>query len=197
MAHKVLNGKQVSSIFIKACAKSMPKRMGGQPVLPAQALFMGGHPTHNIIGMGRTSGIPLGRKEPVCWPFKSEPIFCQDIQSILGKDCIPVGTVLAVSDMNTHVRAFHIRILEQADFPDPQAGRIQERDLGDRHTDAPDKYTVKEEGHKGLASGAQGKVGSMQEGILRHKYSLYHNKAHGKGSCLWCGVVNSWEQWGK
>ena len=41
MTHKSFYGKQIRSVFIQVCTKSMAEGMAGKPVFPAQSVLMG------------------------------------------------------------------------------------------------------------------------------------------------------------
>lgn len=61
MSEQCFNGKQVSSIFIKVCAKGMAERMAGEPVVPAKFRFFGGDKLIYRIRSHRAGGVvPVG-----------------------------------------------------------------------------------------------------------------------------------------
>ena len=126
MPHQVLDGKQIRSIFIQMCAKGMSERMACQAVLPSKFRFMLFQPTHDIQGTAGLCMISLRRKEPVGRFIKCKPVFSQDIQCILRQNGIAVRTVLGVSDMNTHIFTFNIRVLKGAYLPYAKTGRLHE-----------------------------------------------------------------------
>lgn len=55
-----------------------------------------------------------------------EPVLCEDVQGIPGKDGVPVRTCFGMADMYAHGRAADILIAEGTDFPNPKTGRIHE-----------------------------------------------------------------------
>lgn len=130
MPEQHFNGKQVSSVFIKVCAKGVSERMAGETVFQAKfCFFCKNKMIYRIRGHGPSGVIPVGEQEPH-WPAGMEPVLCQDIQGILGKDSIPVGTCFGMADMYTHGRAADIFGAESADFPNPKAGGIHESQQG-------------------------------------------------------------------
>ena len=105
----------------------MTKRMAGKAVLPAEFSFFGGNKLiYGIRGHG-ASGVVLVGEQKCPWPAGMEPVLCQDIQGIPGKDGIPVRTGFGMTDMYAHGRTADILIAERADLTNPEPGRIQER----------------------------------------------------------------------
>lgn len=66
--------------------------------------------------------------------------------------------------------------------------------VGNRNTHQTDKGTVEQEGDDCLTAGAQRKVGSMQECILRHKTGGDHDEIPCKEPGVVCGIVEQWKQ---
>lgn len=127
MSEERFNGEQVSAVFIKVGAKCVPKRMAGETVLPAKFSFFGGNKlVYRIRGHGLL-GIITVREEESHGSAGMEPVLCQDIQGIPGKDGIPVRTGFGMTDMYAHGRTADILIAERADLTNPEPGRIQER----------------------------------------------------------------------
>lgn len=60
---------------------------------------------------------------------------------------------------------------------------------GDRYTDQPDEYAVKEEGDDCFPAGAQGEIGGVQKGILRHEDCHADDKISGQRPCLLACLV--------
>ena len=101
--------------------------MAGKAVLPAEFSFFGGNKLiYGIRGHG-ASGVVLVGEQKSPWPAGMEPVLCQDIQGIPGKDGIPVRTGFGMTDMYAHGRTADILIAERADLTNPEPGRIQER----------------------------------------------------------------------
>ena len=116
MSEERFNGEQVSAVFIKVGAKCVPKRMAGETVLPAKFSFFGGNKlVYRIRGHGLL-GIITVREEESHGPAGMEPVLCQDIQCIPGKDGITVRTCLGMRDMYAHGRAADILVAEGAGF---------------------------------------------------------------------------------
>lgn len=49
-------------------------------------------------------------EKPASWPAKGKSVRSEDIQSPFRKDGITVGTILSVTDMDTHIFAFNVLI---------------------------------------------------------------------------------------
>lgn len=158
MPEERFNGEQVSAVFIKVGAKCVPKRMAGETVLPAKFSFFGGNKlVYRIRGHGLL-GIITVREEESHGSAGMEPVLCQDIQCILGKDGITVRTCLGMTDMYAHGRAADILVAEGAGFANPQPGRIQERknrlvlEVGKRLDKIPDLILCRNKRKVGIKS---------------------------------------------
>ena len=128
MPKQCFNGKQIGSIFIKVDAKCVPEGMAGKAVLPAKFGFFGGNKlVYRIRGHMPLRVILVG-EEKSSWPAGMEPVLGQDIEGIPGKNGIAVRTGFGMTDMDAHGRAADILITESTGFPNPQPGRIQERE---------------------------------------------------------------------
>lgn len=128
MPEQCFNSEQVGPIFIKVGTKCVPECMAGKTVLPAKFCFFGGNKLiYGIRSHGPLGVILVGEQKPP-WPAGMEPVLCQDIQGIPGKEGIPVRTGFGMADMYAHGRPADILVAEGADFADPKPGRIQERE---------------------------------------------------------------------
>lgn len=106
-----LDSEKVRSVLIKVSAKSMPERMTGDPVRPAQSVFVCMDVTSQKKSVNRERGIGLFRKKPSLWSVIFKPVFRKDIQSIGRKLGITIIAVFAMSNMNPHVFTINIFIL--------------------------------------------------------------------------------------
>ena len=68
--------------------------------------------------------------------------------------------------------------------------RETRKTIGDRRNDSTGKNGVKQEGHKGLSAGAQGKICSVCIGMDRHERSVDQNKPGGKMTHVFAGVID-------
>lgn len=127
VSHEIFNSQQVCPIFIKVGPKSVAERMTGEPVLPSKGIFMCPHVTADIKSINGPGRIRLFREKPTSWTSVSKPVVREDIESFLGKDGVTVGTVFRVDDMDPHIFPFDIAVTEVTDFPDPEPGRVHER----------------------------------------------------------------------
>ena len=89
--------------------------MAGETMLPAKFVFFGsnelvdGKRSHRAVRM-----ITVGKEEAVR-PAVLEPVLCQDIQCIFGKNGKTVGAVLGRSDMDAHGGTADVFITELGD----------------------------------------------------------------------------------
>lgn len=158
MPEECFNGEQVGAVFIKVSAKCVPKRMAGETVLPAKFGFFGGNKlVYRIRGHGLLGVIPVREEEPHRLAGM-EPVLCQDIQGIPGKDGITVETCLGMTDMYAHGGPADILVAEGAGFANPESGRIQEREnrlvleVGKRLDKIPDLILCRHKGKVGIKS---------------------------------------------
>ena len=115
MTKEGFDRQQVSAIFIQMCSEGMAERMAGETMFPAQFVFFGrnelvdGKRSHRAVRM-----ITVGKEEAVR-PAALEPVLCQDIQCIFGKNGKTVGAVLGRSDMDAHGGTADVFITELGD----------------------------------------------------------------------------------
>ena len=103
MSEEGLDGKKIGAVFIKVCAEGMAEGMTGQPVRPAEALLMSSDVAGDIESVDRTFTAVDFREEPVSGTIIGIPVLSEDIEGVLRKDGITVGTVLAMRDMDAHI----------------------------------------------------------------------------------------------
>lgn len=132
MSHKGFDRQEVSAVFIEMGTKRMPERMAGDPVFPAEGIFMCAHMAHDIKGINRAGRIRLFWKKPAGWAVISKPVFRKDVQCFLREDRITVRAVFGMCDMDVHIFPLDVTITQAADLADPEAGRIHEGDHGFR-----------------------------------------------------------------
>lgn len=132
MSHKGFDRQEVSAVFIEMGTKRMPERMAGDPVFPAEGIFMCAHMAHDIKGINRAGRIRLFWKKPAGWAVISKPVFRKDVQCFLREDRITVRAVFGMCDMDAHIFPLDVTITQAADLADPEAGRIHEGDHGFR-----------------------------------------------------------------
>lgn len=132
MSHKGFDRQEVSAVFIEMGTKRMPERMAGDPVFPAEGIFMCAHMAHDIKGIDRAGRIRLFWKKPAGWAVISKPVFRKDVQCFLREDRITVRAVFGMCDMDAHIFPLDVTITQAADLADPEAGRIHEGDHGFR-----------------------------------------------------------------
>ena len=130
MAKQCFDGEQVSAVFIQMGAKSMAEGMAGEAVFPSEPSFMKAHMAHDEECVNGLLGVTLLREEPAHRPAITEPVLCQDVQGIPGKDGVTGGTVFAMGDVYPHIPTLDIAVAQMADLADPQAGGIHEGDHG-------------------------------------------------------------------
>jgi len=100
--------------------------MARETVFPSKFRFFGNNKlVYRIRGHRPVRVLSVGKKEPH-WLSGLEPVLCEDVQGIPGKDGIPVRTRFGMADMYAHGRTADILISEGADFPNPKTGRIHE-----------------------------------------------------------------------
>lgn len=111
----LLDEVKVSAIFIQMCSEGMAECVAGETMLPAKFVFFGsnelvdGKRSHRAVRM-----ITVGKEEAVR-PAVLEPVLCQDIQCIFGKNGKTVGAVLGRSDMDAHGGTADVFITELGD----------------------------------------------------------------------------------
>ena len=132
MSHKGFDRQEVSAVFIEMGTKRMPERMAGDPVFPAEGIFMCAHMAHDIKGINRAGRIRLFWKKTAGWAVISIPVFRKDFQCFLREDRITVRAVFGMCDMDAHIFPLDVTITQAADLADPEAGRIHEGDHGFR-----------------------------------------------------------------
>lgn len=103
MSHKGFDRQEVSAVFIEMGTKRMPERMAGDPVFPAEGIFMCAHMAHDIKGINRAGRIRLFWKKPAGWAVISKPVFRKDVQCFLREDRIMVRAVFGMCDMDAHI----------------------------------------------------------------------------------------------
>ena len=81
VSHKVLDSQKVSSVFIEMGTKGMAEGMAGDPVFPAEGLFVGPHMPHDIKRVNRPGRIRLLRKKPVVRAAIFKPVLGEDIRA--------------------------------------------------------------------------------------------------------------------
>lgn len=144
VSHEIFDGQQVCPVFIKVGPKSVPERVAGDPVLPSKEIFMGSYMTADIKSINGTGRIGLFRKKPFRWTTVFKPVSGKEIQGLLGKDGVAVGTAFGMGDMDPHIFAFDITVTEVTDFPYPESCRVHEGDHGFR-------LEVRESGDKNIS----------------------------------------------
>ena len=66
MSHKGFDRQEVSAVFIEMGTKRMPERMAGDPVFPAEGIFMCAHMAHDIkVSIGREGSVCFEKSQPV------------------------------------------------------------------------------------------------------------------------------------
>ena len=91
--HEFFDLEDVSAILIKVSSKGMAEGMGSQPVRPSQKSFLSTYPGRQILaadGDHFPVTVFIGWEKKVLWPSTCKPVFRQGVQSVSGKDGIPV-----------------------------------------------------------------------------------------------------------
>ena len=83
---------------------------------PAHHLFQG---THGQIAAGK-----LIREQDAAWPALCKPVFCEEIQTPLGKDRITVHPVLRIPHMDLHICTGNVIIMQMDHFGNPHSGSV-------------------------------------------------------------------------
>lgn len=130
MSHKSFYGKQIRTVFIKMCAKSMAERMAGQSFGPSEPPLVFMNVTGQIKGINGSGRIKLFREKPSFWAAVLKPVFRKKIKGSRGKDGITVCSGFRMADMDPHFFAPDILITQMADLTDAQAGRIHKSKHG-------------------------------------------------------------------
>ena len=110
MAQQRSDGKQVCPLFIKVSAKGMAESMAGETVFPAKLCFFCKNKLVYCIRCHRPVGVrSVGEKEPPGFSGP-EPVLCEDVQGIPGKNGISVRTRFGMADMYAHGRPADILV---------------------------------------------------------------------------------------
>ena len=187
MPHKGLDSQEVCTVLIKVCSESMPESMAGDPFGPAKLFFVIMDMSGDKKSIDRAGRVCLFGKEQTGRPAACKPVLCKDLQSMVGQDGIPVGPVLAVSDMDPFIPALDIFVPEVTDFPNAQTGRIHEGghgfdfDVRDGLNKGPDFFLgrdVREVSVK-LPHGELGWIPGLMENIHREEADLRDSTVDG------------------
>ena len=84
----------------------------------------------DIEGINRFLAAIDFREKPAGRTIIGIPVLSEDVESVLGKDGITVGSVLSMRDMDAHIFTRNILIFKMTDLANPKAGRVHERDHG-------------------------------------------------------------------
>ena len=132
MSHKSFYGKQIRSIFIQMCTKSMAEGMAGKPALPSQPVLVGMDVPREEEGINRSVLTALLREEISHRTVTFKPILCQKVKGCFRKNGIPVISAFRVCDVKPHIFTVDIFIAEPADFTYAKTGGVHEGKHGFR-----------------------------------------------------------------
>ena len=81
MSHKCFYGKQIRTVFIQVCTKSMAEGMTGKPALPSQSVFVGMDMSREKEGINGSVLAGLLWEEISHRPATCKPVLCQKVKS--------------------------------------------------------------------------------------------------------------------